>query len=281
MGTGGGYINKIMIDSRFKTQSSASNTNFTLELNENIQLPDRTGCIITDVVIPRTWYAVNSTNNRLYLSITKVSNGGTEYHIAYMNTQNYTLFNMATGNITAINAATSADYFNATPDPNTGKIKLSIKDSTVQSFSIFTDADLRTRCNQTWQGPYYNNNNLLSINSVLRNDGVQPMQQYTANTPFYTGVVDLIGIHTIYITSSSLTTYNNIGSRGERNILKKVLCSVGFGELILENTFLDKDYTDVSNRPLKTIDFRVVDVYGNDIDLNGGHVSFSLLFVNI
>jgi hypothetical protein len=280
MSTGGGYINKIMVDSRFKTPSSISSTNFTIELNENIQLPDRTGCIVTDVVVPRTWYAVNSTNNRLYFRITKTNSERHDY-IATLNTQNYTLFNMATGLIAAINEASGADYFNATPDANTGKIKLSIKDNTVQSFSIFTDADLRTRCNQTWRGPYYNNTNLLSINSVLRNDDQQPLQLHTTSTPFYTGVVDLIGIHTIYITSSSLTTYNNIGSRGERNILKKVLCSVGFGELILENTFLDKDYTDVSNRPLKTLDFRVVDVYGNDVDLNGGHVSFSLLFIDI
>ena len=57
MSTGSGYINKIMIDSRFKTPQSVSATNFSVELNENIMLPERTGCIVTDVVIPRTWYA--------------------------------------------------------------------------------------------------------------------------------------------------------------------------------------------------------------------------------
>jgi hypothetical protein len=107
------------------------------------------------------------------------------------------------------------------------------------------------------------------------------MQEYTTNNPFYSGVIDLIGIHSIYITSNALTTYNNIGSRGERNILKKVLCNQSFGDLIIDHTYLDKDYTDVSNRFLKVLDFRIVDVCGNDLDLNGGHVSFSLLFCNI
>jgi hypothetical protein len=64
MSTGSGYINKIMVDSRFKTTNSASNTDFSIELNENIQLPDRTGCVVTDIVIPRTWYGVNASNNK-------------------------------------------------------------------------------------------------------------------------------------------------------------------------------------------------------------------------
>ena len=61
-----GYINTIMVDSRFKTSNSASNTDFSIEPNENIQLPDRTGCVVTDIVIARTRYGVNASNNKLY-----------------------------------------------------------------------------------------------------------------------------------------------------------------------------------------------------------------------
>ena len=63
--------------------------------------------------------------------------------------------------------------------------------------------------------------------------------------------------------------------------MKKVVSSSQFGDLIIQDTWLDSDYTDVSNRPLKIIDFKLVDVYGNVIDLNGGSISFSLLFINI
>ena len=144
----------------------------------------------------------------------------------------------------------------------------------------FTDQDLRTRVNNTWRGHYYNFTNLFSINQVLRNDE-NNLTQYNNNNPFNSGVVDLVAIHSLYITSSTLSTYNNIGPRGERNILKKVVSSSQFGDLILQDTWLDSDYTDVSNRPLKIIDFKLVDVYGNVIDLNGGSISFSLLFINI
>jgi hypothetical protein len=279
MSTGGGYINKIMIDSRFKTPTSLSNTNFSIELNENILLPERTGCIITDVLIPRTWYAINSTNNNIYFRITKASS--TSDYIATLPTQNYTLFELTSAILQAMYDAADADYFTGEASTSSGKIRLSIKDTSVLSFCIFTDADLQSRCNDTWSGGYYSADNIQSLNSVIRNDTNIPLQAYTSSKPFYTGVVDLVGAHTLYITSTALTTYNNIGSRGERNILKKVLCNVPFGELIIDYTYLEKDYTDVSNRALKILDFRLVDVYGNDIDLNGGHISFSVLFVDI
>jgi hypothetical protein len=71
--------------------------------------------------------------------------------------------------------------------------------------------------NNTWRGHYYNFTNLMSINQVLRNDE-NNLTQYNINNPFNSGVVDLVAIHSLYITSSTLSTYNNIGPRGERNI---------------------------------------------------------------
>ena len=65
----GNYINKRIVDSRFKTLNSTSNTDFKLELPDNLQMPPYTGCVITDVVIPRTVYNVNTTNNKLYFRI--------------------------------------------------------------------------------------------------------------------------------------------------------------------------------------------------------------------
>ena len=91
----------------------------------------------------------------------------------------------------------------------------------------------------------------------------------------------MIAIHALYLTSSTMSTYNDIGPRGERNILKKLVSSAQFGDLIIQDTWLDSDYTDVSNRPLELIDFELVDVNGNVIDLKGGSMSFSWLFINI
>lgn len=276
-----GYINKIMVDSRFKTSSSASNTDFSIELNENIQLPDRTGCVVTDIVIPRTWYGVNTSNNKFYFRT--VATSGYQDFILTLTPQNYTLFILATNIVNLMNQIVGSEYFFTTPNPSTGTLQISFTETGATAligFYIFTDQDLRTRVNNTWRGHYYNSTNLLSINQVLRNDE-NNFTLYKNNNPFNSGVVDLIAIHSLYITSSTLSTYNNVGPRGERNILKKIVSSAQFGDLIIQDTWLDSDYTDVSNRPLKLIDFKLVDVYGNVIDLNGGSISFSLLFVNI
>ena len=53
-------INKIYIDSRFKTFDSASNSNFKIELKENYLVPDNYGAVITYVRIPRSRYTKDS-----------------------------------------------------------------------------------------------------------------------------------------------------------------------------------------------------------------------------
>lgn len=273
------YVNKVFVDSRFKSLGSYNNSNFTIELNDNIQLPPFTGCCISDICIPRTYYGIDYYNNKLYFRIIKADN--VRDYIIEIPPGNYTLTKLATSLSSSINAITSSDYFDITADSGTGKIIISIKDQSVINFLIFTNEDLLTKCNNTWAGRYYTPNNPQSLNSVLRNDNNIPLQIYSAVTPFVSGIVDLLGIHTLYIVSSSLSTYNNIGPRSERNILKKVICNAGFGELIVDTFINESDYTDVSDRVLKQIDFKLTDTYGNLVDLNGSNWSFSIVFIKI
>ena len=63
------YINKIMVDTRFKTAGSSSNSNFTIEINDNVNLGDRVGAMITDVVMPRTFYNITAYNNTFYFRV--------------------------------------------------------------------------------------------------------------------------------------------------------------------------------------------------------------------
>jgi len=63
----GNYINTNMVDSRFNFFNSTSNTDFKIELPDNLQMPPYTGCVITDVVIPRTFYNVNKKQTTNYI----------------------------------------------------------------------------------------------------------------------------------------------------------------------------------------------------------------------
>ena len=83
-----------MVDGRFKFISSTSNTDFKIELPDNLQMPPYTGCVITDV-IPSTFYNVNNTNNKLYFRI-KLPNSNYNDYIITLTPQNYNLFGLAT-----------------------------------------------------------------------------------------------------------------------------------------------------------------------------------------
>ena len=54
---------KIFIDSKYRNEQSKSSSDFSIELNENLELPDDTRLYITDISIPAVW---NSTEVGFY-----------------------------------------------------------------------------------------------------------------------------------------------------------------------------------------------------------------------
>ena len=159
------YINKFMVDSRFKNATSASNSDFTIEISENLRMPPNTGAVITDVVIPRTFYNINETNNRLFFRI-NLNDSTYKDFIVTLKPQNYNLVTIASEIIKELNSVSNAVYLAAAEDANLGKIKFTIVGGTVVSFCALTDKGLATRCGGTWQGPYYSTTNLRTMNAI-------------------------------------------------------------------------------------------------------------------
>ena len=92
-------------------------------------------------------------------------------------------------------------------------------------------------------------------------------------------MVDLLGKNNIYIKSSVLSNFSNIGPQGERNIVSKIITNAQYGDVIIYHNYLSEYYVDCSNTSLKKIiDFQITDVYGKKINLNGSNVTFSILF---
>ncbi len=56
-------IKKFYIDSRFKTSSSETHSNFTIDFPMTLLMPEDTGLYIEDVCIPHSWYPINAGNN--------------------------------------------------------------------------------------------------------------------------------------------------------------------------------------------------------------------------
>ena len=68
---------------------------------------------------------------------------------------------------------------------------------------------------------------------------------------------------------------------GEWGLLEKIPVSADYNQLIYDQTVLGMDYLDCSNQPLSLIDFKLKDRNGNIVNLHGGHVSFSIIFVKV
>ena len=105
------------------------------------------------------------------------------------------------------------------------------------------------------------------------------MQTYSSATPYTTGCIDLLPLHSVCLTSTKLSNYSNLGPAGQRNVIKKIVITSGFGDVNTNLDLWNDDRVDVSGLSIKLIDFQLRDAFGNVIDLNGGHVSFSLCFV--
>ena len=119
--------------------------------------------------------------------------------------------------------------------------------------------------------------NLNSWNDLIGNTN-SPTSTYQSGTPFTSGMLDLLTIRNIFISSPNLGSFSTMGARGESNIIKKVPVSSDFGYMIIDSFTSPHDFLDCSRLTLGTIEFHLRDVNGRYVPLHGGHVSFSIVF---
>ena len=251
-------VKKIYVDSRFCTPDSNSDSDFKIQLSRNLYLPEKCVMHIENVTLPHAWYSIEKgINDSIYVKL------GTSYFIATIPPTNYNGATFATAVGTAMGNGFSVSY-----EVNTNKLTI----SNSQSFKIITDAELATGLSGAWTGPTYNWSLPNSFNDVIANRTVN------SGYSFVSGMLSLNGFRAVYISSSTLSNYNTLGSRGENNIVKKVPSSADFGYQIIDQMVSDHDSLSVERMTLSTIDFQVKDVKGNLIPFHGSPISFTIKF---
>ena len=276
-------VKKICVDSRFANALSKSNTDFKMDLTDSITLPDNTAVIITDISIPHSWYSIEYFNENFYFRVVEPDEVDEEVtfisdYRVQLTRQNYDIRTLVAELVRLMNDAYGSDIFSGRAVLELAKIEISIAGDR-RKFYIFSDKDLLNRVNATWNGPDFDSFRPNTCNAVIGfNSSYDFSKPYTMTNPWISGVVDTLGIHNIYITSPQFGR-NSFGPKGERNILKKLVVNAPFGGLVTESWLNDQDYTDCSKHLLRTLEFRITDSYGNTLELNGGHVSFTLIFV--
>ena len=95
------------------------------------------------------------------------------------------------------------------------------------------------------------NNNLQSVNGVLRNSNSITVNLETEYYRSYeSGFIELLNVHNVYLHCPDLGHFNSIGVRGENTIIKKVPVSSSLGYLIIDSAVAPFDKVDVSRQLL-------------------------------
>jgi hypothetical protein len=277
-------IRKVYIDSRFKTADSVSDGHFKIALNQSINLPDDTVCYIDDITIPFTFYTIEDYNQHLYVRrayrnpTTFVITGVLDQYVS-LTPQNYTGLTLNQALENALNTAFGAGAFICIYTASNNTITIASAQDFYE-FHLFTDLELKNNTalfeGGAWGGGFPSNTSYLEPKSMNKVIGNTYFKNYM--TSFTSGFVDLMNVHSIYISSANLSSFKTLGARGEQNIVKKVPVNASYGYIIMDNVVAEHDYLDVSRRSFSTLEFRLHDAYGNTINTHGAPISLSLVF---
>ena len=264
-------IKKVYIDTKFKTKDSKSNSNFKYELPNTMLMPENTVFYVNDVCIPHSWHTVESFNNKLYFRVSSI--GGAHYdHTLHLTEQVYNGATLAT----ELQDKIHNEGYTATVSYNASKQQISVSIQTF-SFQFLTDSELISpSLNPAWNGYTYDKNNLQSANGLIKNNE-NTSTIHDASNPLIS-YIDLQPIRNVYISSPNLGNFNTVGPNGKSGILKKVPVTADFNQMIIDQLMTTNDFLDCSKQTLRTIEFSLTDVNGNEIPLHGSEVSFSIIF---
>jgi hypothetical protein len=271
MGSNDLPVKKIYIDSKFKRHDSVSSSNFKIELPYTLKLPDNAIFYVDDVCIPHNWYTVEAgVNDKLYFRLQVQGGGAVNDYIITLSSKIYNGTQFAAEVQSKITAATSQTT-TCVYDQQTRQISILIG---VLETNFWTDDVLKLVVNNvTWFGPTFDRGHLSSGNDLLSNNNKQTSPK-DLDVQYY---LSLQPVRNIYMRSPNISSFNTIGCNGESSVIKKIPVSSNQGEMIFNNITSANDFLDCSRATWKTLEFHLVDVNSNYINLHGADVSFSLI----
>jgi hypothetical protein len=276
-------MQKIYIDSRFRTANSKSESDFNVELPRSFNVPDGVVAHIDDIVIPVSWNVIDDRNNKAYVSFSCV---GTELKkdFTFVN-GNYDGFGFAAMLENFLNEKVKGfthagvliePVFVCDYDVRTNNLEIKLTDNSaraglVKELAPFVLVFLTDEYLKTEQGLTTPN----TMNNIIRNTEIKFITQATP----YKCYIDLFATRNLYLISSALCSYDTVSNFGMDTIIKKIPCTAKYNEMIFQSSGSTLDGLDVSKRTLRFLDFKLVDTSFKTVPLQGNHFSFSIVFV--
>ena len=271
---------KIFIDSKYRTEQSTSSSDFSIELNENLELPDDTSLYVTDISIPAVW---KTTEVGFYeYMYVMVFNGDTlvENFRHYLGNKIYfaeqLCFDIVEGMNNNTTDLSAGGIFVYSYSSATRTIEIKVKDGLPYTIKIPTDTELGNYVNGVWDTGQsnYDNRKPVSINNLLSNFvPTNPIATWTSS------YLNLVPFRYVFITSNALSDYHYSAPNSySSSIIKKVLCTEQLGGIINDNQAPHhEDFINVGGRNLKRLDFKITDESGTVMNLYDIPVQFALL----
>ncbi len=114
-----------------------------------------------------------------------------------------------------------------------------------------------------------------TINTIIRNT----TQTLITETEPDTCYLALFQTRNLYLTSSALASYDTVSNFGIDTIIHTTLCATGYNKLLTQSSGSTLDGLDVSKRPVRFIDFRLVESSFRTIPLQSNRFSLSIIFL--
>lgn len=267
-------IKKIYVDSRFRT--SGTDSNFTIRLDQSVLFEEKTKMYITDIILPNSIPIINTLNQFLYINI------------FYDSTHFYRYIYISPGmyNATSFSEELTQSFSDAISDL---EVVITCSYNAINNLIEFKLTDNRASKPDVAYVQIYCNND---IKNGLTAFGVNNPTKSANNiigipnninifiqesTPYY-GYLDLHQIRALYMTSGALTNYDTLSTFNMTGIIKKIPMRANFNDLIFDNLDSVFDYVEVGRRGIDTLDFQLRNTNGDIVDLQGAHISFTIIF---
>ena len=271
---------KIFVDSKYRLPQSNSSSDFSIELNENLELPEGTKMHVVDISLPASWKTTEvGFYEYLYVMIFDNSDVFVKNFRVYLGNKIFAeqlTFDIHAGLNSNTEDLNAGGIFNYAYSSATRAVEFSIKDGLNYKIKIPTDVELSNYVNNTWNTTQanYDSNNILSINYLLSN--------YIPSSPltvWNSSYLNLVPFRYLFISSPELSDYKySAPNTYSSSIIKKVLVSSQLGGIINDQgATLNEDYIDVGNRNIKKISFKITDERGVVMNLYDINCQFALL----
>jgi hypothetical protein len=249
------FPRKIYVDSRFRTDGSASHSDFTFQLARSIELPAGTRAVIDSVQIPNVFRTVDSTRCKLYLSIFEQAD-----QVVSLDPGQYNAITLASHVEDKLNAM-SQGVWTVVFNVATGQLSITVNG--------IPYAQLKPR------------------DPSLPNDALEVVGCDVAGIMFTDGVpltlphhIDIVGVRVLFLASNNFGAYNCLGPRGESDYVRQIMVNESNGGYITDKLYHPGEYISCGGQQIQSLRFRLVDGNGRIVDMMGRSIAFSIIFLD-